>query len=375
LEDLEKLEGKPDIGHRMEGLPSPRAVGDYLRDFRPEHHDQLNEFLVRQSLAARKLLSPGTPLVLDMDSTSHVQSGEKIEGVEWNYKHELCLDSLDSFDELGFCYGFRLRPGNTFSGTGAGDEIDRIFRHLKFTEEKYYRADSAYCNEEVLRACLRQGAFFSITAHRNMGWESRLKEITNWELWKYSEEEQEIAKVKKRELPTIEVGSFLYQPSWSESLRFQVVVKRTRGVKEEKTLFNPEGFKHYAVLTNIDMFRIGRQELIAHHAKRGNAENFIREKKIHLDLKHFPCLKLDANRAYGLIAMVAYNFMRLIARLDEPTKPHFAKKIRDKYIFIPGKFVKHARQFFMKIPEIFRKEVDLMQSRWAGKLEAALAMG
>lgn len=374
LEDLEKLEGKPDVAHRMEGLPSARAVGDFLRDFSADHHEKLNEFLVRQSLAARKILSPGTPIVLDMDSTSHVQSGTKIEGAGWNYKDEWCLDSLDSFDELGFCYGFRLRAGGTFSGEGAGAEIDRIFRHLKFTDEKYYRADSAYCNEEVLRACLRQGAFFTITAHGNMGWESRVSEITNWEPWKYGEEELEAAKARKKELPAIEVGSFLYQPSWSDNLRFQVVVKRTWG-GEQKSLFNPHGHKHYAVLTNIDLFRVSKQEVIQHHAKRGNAENFIREKKIHLDLKHFPCLKLDANRAYGLIAMVAYNFMRLIARLDEPTKPHFAKKIREKYIFIPGKFVKHARQFFMKIPEKFRKEVDLMQSRWAGQLEAALALG
>lgn len=310
-----------------------------------------------------------------MDSTSHVQSGTKIEGASWNYKEEWCLDSLDAFDELGFCYGFRLREGNTFSATGAGAEIDRIFKHLKYSDEKYFRADSAYCNEEVMRACLRQGAFFSITAHNNMGWESRVKEITNWEDWKYSEEEMSESKEKKRELPVIEVGSFLYQPSWSENLRFQVVVKRTRGESGEKTLFNPEGYRHYAVLTNVDLFRMSRQKLISHHAKRGNAENFIREKKIHLDLKHFPCLKLNANRAYGLIAMVAYNFLRLIARLDEPTKPHFAKKIREKYIFIPGKFVKHARQFFMRIPRTFKKEVELMQSRWAGQLEAALALG
>jgi len=54
---------------------------------------------------------------------------------------------------------------------------------------------------------------------------------------------------------------------------------------------------------------------------------------------------LNANFGYGLIAMVAYNFMRLIARLDEPGKPHYAKKLREKYIHIPGKVIKHARQF------------------------------
>jgi hypothetical protein len=92
-------------------------------------------------------------------------------------------------------------------------------------------------------------------------------------------------------------------------------------------------------------------------------------------LKHFPCLKLNANFGYGLIAMVAYNFLRIIARLDRPDKPHFAKKLREKYIYIPGKVVKHARQMFLKIPKIFRKEVSAMTTGWAGILEAALAMG
>jgi len=115
--------------------------------------------------------------------------------------------------------------------------------------------------------------------------------------------------------------------------------------------------------------------VIEHHAKRGNSENFIREKKIHLDLKHFPCLKMNANFAYGLIGMVSYNFLRIIARLDEPDKPHYAKKLREKYIYIPAKVVKHARQMFLRIPEQFKKEVHLMTTGWAGALEAALAMG
>lgn len=35
----------------------------------------------------------------------------------------------------------------------------------------------------------------------------------------------------------------------------------------------------------------------------GNAENFIKEEKYGYDLKNFPCLKLNANYAYGLLAM------------------------------------------------------------------------
>jgi hypothetical protein len=139
-------------------------------------------------------------------------------------------------------------------------------------------------------------------------------------------------------------------------------------------LFEQEGFKYYGVVTNRSLFKHSAQEILEHHQKRGNSENFIREKKIHLDLRYFPCQKLNANFAYGLIAMVAYNFLRTIARLDSPDKPHFAKKLREKYIYLPARVVKHARQFFLKIPKHFRKETEAMITGWAGTLEAALAM-
>ena len=372
LEDVQKLEKKPDLQQIFEGVPSPRAIGDFLRAFDEDLFFKLGEFLARQSLAARRALAPGLPITIDMDATSHVQSGLKIEGVETNYKGEWCLDSLDSFDELGFCYGFKLRPGATHSSVGAKDEIKRIFAHLKDFKEKYFRADSAYCNEDVMSQCLLSNAKFTITAHGNTGWESQVKNIQNWEPWVYTEEEKRIAALKKRELPEIELGSMHYSPEWAGNIRFNIVVKRTK--VEKTTLFEQDGYAHYGVMTNIDLFYNTKQWVMEHHQKRGNSENFLREKKIHFDLKHFPCLKMNANTAYGLIAMVSYNFLRLVARLDSPNKPHFAKKIREKFVFIPGKVVKHARQYFLRIPEDFRKEVELMKVGWAGLLEAALAM-
>ena len=373
LEDMEKLDEKPDMSYRLEGIPKARAFGDFLRDFETDHFEKLNELLVKQSLAARKQFAPERPLILDMDGTSHIQSGNKIEGLGLNYKGEYCLESLDSFDELGFCYGFRLREGGTFSAVGAPEEIDRIFSYLKHSEEKHFRGDSAYCNEEVIRACIRRGAHFTVTAHGRIGWETQLNSITNWTSWQYTQEEMKWAATRKKVLPEIEVGSFQIQLGWSDILRFQIVVKRTRA--DQSGLFDQDGWKYYAVLTNWNLLYQTGQQVLEHHARRGNSENFIREKKIHLDLKHFPCLKMNANFGYGLIAMVAYNFLRIIAKLDRPDKPHFAKKLREKYIYIPGKVVKHARQMFLRIPKTFGTEVSAMMTGWAGILEAALAMG
>jgi len=109
---------------------------------------------------------------------------------------------------------------------GAPEEINRIFSHLKYSEEKHFRGDSAYCNEEVIRACIKQGAHFTVTAHGS--WERQLSAITNWTPWQFSLDEIKWATAKKRSLPEIEVGSFQIQLGWSDTLRFQVVVKRTR---------------------------------------------------------------------------------------------------------------------------------------------------
>ncbi len=373
LDDLEDFEKDPSVEEKLEDLPSARAVGDWLRDFGPEHFEKLNQFLTRQALSCRRQLAPDTALTLDMDSTAHEQSGQKMEGLAFNYEGKWCLDSLVSFDELGLAYRMDLRPGNTFSSVGAAPMLEKIFSALSPEEEKHFRADSAFCNEEVIRACLLKKAKFTITAHGNTAWEGRVPEISSWTPWSYSEEEREKAAERKKFLPQVELGSFYYQPSWSENLRFACVVKRTW--VEGETLFGAGHWKHYAVLTNRNLLTSSLQEIMEHHAKRGNSENFIREEKYAYDLKHFPCQKLSANHAYGLMALVAHNFLRTIARLYRPDKPYFSKKLRRRFVFLPGKLVRHARQLIMKIPERFRREVLLIRE-WtrAATLSTALAL-
>jgi hypothetical protein len=374
LDDLEEFDQDPGVDDKLGGLPSARAMGDWLRDFTPSGLENTNQFLTRQAFTAREQLAPGIAPTIDMDSTCHEQEGQKMEGLEWNYAGKWGLDSLVAFDELGLCYGMQLRPGNTFSAQGAGKMIERIFSHLDFKTEKHYRADSAFCNEEVIRACLGKGAKFTITCHGNTGWEARTSEITSWVPWQYSEEEIRAAEAKKRSLPNVELGSFVYQPGWSDAVRFYCVVKRTW--QEGEDLFGKGQWKYYAVLTNRNLLTNSLQAIMAHHQKRGNSENFIREEKYGYDLKHFPCQKLSANQAYGQMALIAHNFLRAISLLYRPDKPHFSKKLRRRFVFLPGKLVKHARQLVMKIPQRFEREVRLIQE-WtrAATSNTALAAG
>lgn len=142
-----------------------------------------------------------------------------------------------------------------------------------------------------------------------------------------------------------------------QRLRF-TVVKRTQ--QEQADLFHGV-WKHYGVVCNLDLTRMTHQEVIEFHNKRGNAENFIREEKYGYDLKHFPCLKLKANHAFGFIAMVAHNLLRWAAIHDRPSRPRFAKGFRRQFINIPGKMVSHGRTLTLKIAEHYLKEVNRLR--------------
>lgn len=373
LDDLEEFRGDPLLEAVMKGeVSAPRTIGDWLRDFEPENIEEMNKFLSRMSRAIRNLLievqpdehKPNSTMVIDIDSTSHVQHGDKMEGLAYNYKNEWCLDSQVAFDELGFCHGVQLRPGNTKSGVDSPALIEHCFAGLKYEAEKCLRADSAYCFADVIRTCTRLGVTYSITAHEGTtGWKEHLDEITEWQPWVYSIEEIEKAEKRGKKLPIIEIGRFHWQPSWAENIRIPVIVKRTWKEPEQVGMLSMPGeWNYYGIVTNWDLFRHSLQQVMEFHLKRGQGENFIREEKYGYDLKHFPCQSLRANHAFAQLAMVAHNLLRWIALVQKPDKPHFSKKIRRRFVYIPGKVISHARQLMLKIPVRFHKEVTMLRS-------------
>jgi hypothetical protein len=350
----------------------PRTMGNFFRDFSVENIQSLNSFLSIQSNVYRKQLVSThaklkRPVHMSIDSTPHEQSGTKMEGLAWNYKDMWCLDSQSIFDELGLCYGMQLRSGNTKSGVGAEELIRQGFKGYKFKDEKYLSADSAYCNQDVIRTCLSLGVKFSIVANQaTTFWRDHIEEVVHWEPWQYSESEQLKAEAQGRVLPEVELGRFHWRPSWNEALCFPIVVKRQ---KREQFDLEEGLYKYYGVVTNHDLSRQSYQSIFEHYNKRGNVENFIREEKYGFDLKHFPCQKLRANHAFGLLAMVAHNLLRCCSLSVNPTKPMFAKKMRRSFIHIPGQLVSHARSQVIKVSKHHLKEVQKLKEAWGLKPE------
>lgn len=136
------------------------------------------------------------------------------------------------------------------------------------------------------------------------------KEGISWSPWVYSLEQQEWAKEKNKALPEVELGVLYFSPKWSQKdgskLVFPIVVKRTlnkeryeeiRRKNSQLRLVADDGYlkddpyDYYGVLTNFPLDvakdkdsgseglyrRYSLQEVIEHHQKRGNMENFVRE--------------------------------------------------------------------------------------------------
>lgn len=382
LMDLEEFRHDETLSEMMKGeTVSPRTMGDFLRDFEDLNLNKLNDFLPFQAQSCRKQLErmlkkeykPTLAPHLSIDSTSHVQQGKKMQGLAYNYKDEWCLDSQVIFDELGFCWDFVLRPGNAASGFGAVEQVRRAFAGYKFRDEKYLSGDSAYCEQELIKTCLALGVQFTFTAHQaRTGWEDHIEDISNWTPWVYTHAQKQDAIDHDYELPEVEVGHFYWQPSWNPVLRIAVVVKRTK--QDQGDLIHGH-WKYYGVVTNMSLFSNSAQYIIEHHNKRGNAENFIREEKYGYDLKHFPCLELKANHAYGALAMVAHNLLRWVSIHDRPHRPRFSKALRRQFVNIPGKMVSHGRMLRLKVSEYYFKEVNRLREALGLKLYSPIPTG
>lgn len=395
VEDIEEFREDEFLAGLFGGsVPAARTIIDFVNDFEPSHIEGLNIVLNSMAKALHSLLREEHPdkvsesRIIDIDSTYHVHYGDFFEGVTWNYKNEWSLESQSAFSALGFCHQVWLRPGNTKSGTHADRMIDNIFDDSKTQLERkrmgldFTRMDSAFCNQDTIKASLKNGLFFTITANKATTFWHQLmdQQGIDWQPWVWSE--KELAKFEKSNTqpPTIELGRIWWRPSWGEEkLLFPILIKRTwksfcklkeKKKSEQGLLFYPDsteeqgGWDYYAVVTNWDLTKHSYQEVMLHHQGRASSENMNKEAKYGYKLNNFPCRSLVANQAWYIFAMVAHNLLRFVSLMDDPENPHMAKKTRRKFINFPAKFLGRSKQLWLRVPQAFYKGVIELIAGW-----------
>lgn len=349
LDDMDRLADEPAFAASCGHVNAANTYGDYLRSFNERQIKWLQRELIDVSLTLRAKVRPkAKDFIVDLDSTSHVQSGKKIEGCAYNYKNEWCLDTLEAYDQFGFPLWMDLRPGNTFTANGAPSAINEIFKKVPKKQRRFLRVDSGYCNVDVFNTAYHADVSFVAAMRQNM-LEPLLPRLVNWKRTK------RIKAVRDRDC---EIAHTLYYPKQGQQTLRVVVIRALKDGVSSKALFDDARYDYYAWVTNIGHHEMTNEEIVLFYRGRGNAENFIREQKNGFDMRHLPCLKLIANKAYAMIVAFAFALMRYAAFVLDPRTPRYSKTVRFRMVRLACQVVRHARAVTLRFNQHVLKEVN-----------------
>jgi hypothetical protein len=282
---------------------------------------------------------------LDIDSTSNEQFGKKIEGVASNYNGVNCLDTIQVFDELGFQYWNDVRAGNTHTSVGSTEIIHRILANMPaqlLGLKRFVRADSGYCKKSLFEACATKNAEFVICMRKLM-YQPPIGNVTSRERQDIADSER-IFFVGGRDC---EVGETIYRLRDAHLALRVIMIRALKRGREDQIVHGEEDYDYQGWVSSIGD-DTPPAEVVKFYRGRGHAENFIRELKNGMDLHHYPCQSLSANKAFGIMAAFAHNLMRYVDLKDDPVRPQYAKALRIKYIHVPCQVVRHARDVLLR---------------------------
>lgn len=372
LDDLEGLREDAIIAKLLGGELPARTAGDFLAKFHQRQIEKIQDVLLKTAITLRLALFLDKKFILSMDSTPHEHHSKRMEGMAWNYKNMWCLDSQNAYDQFGFSYLFDLRPGNTHSGKDAELWIHEIFKRCPEHLDKWFRADSAYGKLEVYKALEAKGVKFAIVLRDNI---SKYVRKMNKNLLTWEKTEMEFFKSKN-----CEIAMGHYPVKDHKELRV-VLIRAPKSVEDINTdrdlleEYNPEehDYRHYSIITNVDISEMNNEEIFNFYRERATAETYIKEQKYGFDFLNFPCHKLRSNKVFGIIGTLAHNLTRIVSfSMKQKWKKikcgksqkikkvkqlgYFSKRVRNECINIAGHVVRSARKIKLKL-NVKTKEV------------------
>lgn len=352
LDDFDWL-GLDPLFHEMTNSPSSITMGKFLRSFSPRQIEQLKNSVATIAMKQRLWLEPKMhKIVFRIDATTHEQFGKKMEGVEWCYKKINCLSSQTMFDDKGLCYGFNLREGAVHTSVGAIEMMENAFNTVPTGITKYLVADSGYASLDVYNHLLTKEVNFALCLGEKV-WGSLLKNYGNKITWQKT-------RLKFFDSEKCELGSILYPLKGLAKKRSHLRVVFIRAKKKVISAGDNHPYHYYAIVTDMERSEMNDEHLIRFYRKRAIVETNIKDLKQGMDFYHFPCQKLNANRVWGQLGIIAYNLMRLTS-FTISKNGCFINTVRKKIVMIAGELVRHARYLEIRTMDYLSKEVERLK--------------
>ena len=322
------------------------TLGTFLRSFSWGHVRQLDR--VSRELLARAWAAgagPGDgPLTIDLDSTICETYGLKKEGARHHgYTHVRGYHPLLAVAAgTGDVLMARLREGRANTARGAAhflrETIGRV-RDAGATGRLTMRADSGFYAHAVVAVCRAMDVRFSITVRQH----GRLRTLI-----------EAIGEADWTPIPYwigggADVAETVYAPFKGEkdAVPVRLIVRRVKPTPGSQLALFTE-YTYHAFITDRDGETL---ELETDHRRHAEIENAIRDLKYGMALNHLPSGRFGANGAWLALQVIAHNVARWTSRIGLETGIVTTKTLRRRFLEIPGRLTRSARQVTVHLPE------------------------
>jgi hypothetical protein len=347
-------------------IRAPSTLGTFLRLFTFGHVRQLDA--VAAGLLAR--LAVATPILggadrvafVDLDDTVRETYGYAKQGTGRGYTGvnglNALLATISSPTSAPVIAATRLRKGATNSVRGAAKLLADALataRRAGATGLVIVRADSAFYSYDIINACRRAGARFSVTARHTPTVTRAITTIpdTAWAPIRYPNAiwDDEQRWISDAEVAEIEFTAFTSRRK-SEHITASLIVRRVRRLNP-KTVPAGQG-EMFAVYRYHAIFTDSPEPML--HAEATHRDHAIIEQVI-ADLKdsalaHLPSGRFTANAAWLACAAIAHNLTRAAGALA--TTFHARARtgtIRAHLIAVPARLARSAHRLVLHLPQ------------------------
>lgn len=380
IEDVGRLQSD-EGARRLLGaakIPDPTTAGDFLRRFESEELAALNNVIdvcqekVWKKRYRRKKAAWG---VVDLDSHVKKVYGAKKEGADFSYKkcwgyHPLVVSMAGSQEILRLVN----RSGNRPSAEGAADTLRELLPMVqRFHRNVLVRGDSAFYDNNLIRACEEHGAYYALVVARipnlveiaeNLD-ESAFKPYTtrtsrvrkaqrktNARRKKRRERRRATAKKRgKRDLKLCRqwVAEVPYKPARAD--RPGRLIIRKRLIEETSQLELVRKVEYRFCFTNLPK-SVGPKAVVDRTYERCDQENIIEQLQHGVAAMRMPTGTLLANAAFMCCARLAFNLKSWLAQLTDLPAEVMRwewKRFRFNFVIIAATASLHARRTHVRL--------------------------
>ncbi len=351
LEDLRTLKNDTALRHmlKQEVLPSTDAIGDWLRrSGAGEGLDGLDH--INQRVVATRLRQIGiTAHTLDADASQIV--AEK-EAAHFTYKGEQGdLPMIGHLAEAGVVIHDDFREGHIAPATQNLEFIQACEARLPQGHRiAHVRLDSAGYQADVFNHCEDTGKTFAIGGRLDAPTLQAIAEIPEAAWKRYAD---------------CAVAETVHRMGETKKAFRLIVVK----YKRQAELFDDVP-KYHVIASN--RAESTADTLIWYRQRAEVSENGIKELKMGFGMERMPCGQFAANAAFFRIGVIAHHLFVLFkhSTLGEGWQRHQVATVRWRLFHLPGKLIRHAGAWVMKIA---RESLDLFHGIRARSFACAAA--